>query len=236
MYGVRTQPYRALMSTSRARKSAVPPNRIKEFRELAKLSQERLAEMLGTTHPTVQRIENGKQALTDAWLYKFAKALKRRPAELLRVSASEATSCKVIGDVAAGVFKEALEWDEDQQYDVGLYRDDRFPGAPRFALEVRGNSMNRLYPPGSIVVCVKFGDIGRDAKPGERVVVQRYAHDEVEATLKELVQDEHGRKWLWPRSTDPEFQQPWRVPDRKEDPGDERLEIWALVIWSSKRE
>lgn len=144
-------------------------------------------------------------------------------------------TAEVVGAVAAGVFRDALEWDPDDRYQVPLIRDDRYPGVERFALEVRGPSMNLVYPHGSVVFCVKFFHIARDPIPGERVVVQRYAHDQVEATLKEFVVDQDKRRWLWPRSNDPQFQQPWPVPRRGEKVK-EKLEIWALVVGSYKPE
>lgn len=233
MYGLRTGAYRAPMSSKAQRKPPDPPNRVREFRKAAGVTQEQLAEKLNTTHATIQRIETGKQALTDTWLYALAKVLKRRPAELLRIQPG-ARAGMVVGAVAAGVWREALEWPEDERYEMPLFPDDRFPGARRFGLEVRGPSMNLYYPPGSVVVCVRFLDIDRAPKQGDRVVVQRYDQDQVEATLKEFVVDEQGRKWLWPRSSDPDFQQPWPVIRQGE--AKDRLEIWALVVGSYKRE
>ena len=49
----------------------------------------------------------------------------------------------------------------------------------------------------------------RNAEETARVIVQRRNADGLfEATLKEYVVDEHGKKWLWPRSYDPEHQSP----------------------------
>lgn len=69
--------------------------------------------------------------------------------------------------------------------------------------------MDRVYPEGTIVVCIRYSDIGREPKAGERVIcLRRDAGGEYEATIKEYQVDEQGRHILWPRSADPEFQQP----------------------------
>lgn len=122
----------------------------------------------------------------------------------------------VKGAVQAGVYREAIEWNGDEWYSLTIpMNHDRFPGVERFGLEVRGNSMNRIYPEGSIVLVVRFGDIGRGPKSGERVVVLRRSEhsNEYEATLKEYELDAAGRHVLWPRSTDPEFQTPFVLSD-----------------------
>jgi len=111
--------------------------------------------------------------------------------------------------VQAGVWREATEWPEDDWYSVTVPADERYPGMERFGLVVRGTSMDRLYPEGTIVLAVRFGDLGRTPNPGERVVVlRRDRRGEFEATLKEFDVDVRGRILLWPRSSDPEFQSP----------------------------
>jgi hypothetical protein len=73
--------------------------------------------------------------------------------------------------------------------------------------------MNRLYPNGSVIVCVRFADIGRGPSPGERVVcLRRSADGQFEATVKEFDQDTNGRRLLWPRSDHPDFQAPLLLP------------------------
>lgn len=120
------------------------------------------------------------------------------------------TKVNVIGRVQAGEWVEAFELLPDDWYAIDAPLDSRFNGVPRFALEVRGPSMNRLYAQGDIVICVRISDIGRMPRSGERVVVQRTNEQGmIEATIKEYVVDEDGKVWLWPRSTYPEFQQPY---------------------------
>ncbi|HZH27891.1 MAG TPA: XRE family transcriptional regulator [Azospirillaceae bacterium] len=120
----------------------------------------------------------------------------------------------VMGAVQAGLWQEAVEWEASDWYALTVMDDPRYTTIPRFGLEVRGNSMNRLYPHGTVLVCVKFSDLAREPKPGEKVIcLRRSVTAEFEATVKEYQRDEKGRHVLWPRSTEPEFQQPIVLDD-----------------------
>lgn len=59
------------------------PNRLREWREAAGLSQEDLAERLGTTAQTISRKETGARTLTLDELDQIAPVLGCRPADLL---------------------------------------------------------------------------------------------------------------------------------------------------------
>jgi SOS-response transcriptional repressor LexA len=110
----------------------------------------------------------------------------------------------VIGEVQAGVWREAFQWPEHDRYPMPFPADPRFPNIPRFALLVRGHSMNKLYPDSSVIACSRYSDIGRGPSHGEKVVAMRFRHSLVEATCKEFVLDS-GVPWLVPHSTDESF-------------------------------
>lgn len=59
------------------------PNRIREWRRAAGLTQERLAEIVGTTGQSIGRKEKGERSLTVYELEQIAVALGCRPADLL---------------------------------------------------------------------------------------------------------------------------------------------------------
>ncbi len=63
------------------------PNRIRELRIACKMTQERLAELCGTTNAQISRLESAGVQLTPAWMQKLSKALNCAPAELLPLSA-----------------------------------------------------------------------------------------------------------------------------------------------------
>jgi len=144
-------------------------------------------------------------------------------------------SAMVLGTVQAGIYSEASEWPPDDRYPVPVLDDPDFYVCPKFGLEVAGDSMDLVYPPGSIVVCVTLPHVDRNPLPGERVVVQRRnSANEIEATLKEYQIDNDGVPWLWPRSSNPDFQSPIRY-DQDAQQGDE-VRITAIVIMSIQPE
>lgn len=143
------------------------------------------------------------------------------------------TTFMVAGYVEAGLWRDAVEWDQSLWYPVDVPVPARFRGKAR-ALEVRGRSMDLVYPPGSVVVWVEMLDF-RPPRDGDRVIV--YAHHEgdarIEATVKELRVDGTER-WLWPRSTDPAHQ----APINTGSPGEHisSIEIRGIIIGSYRPE
>ena len=140
----------------------------------------------------------------------------------------------VKGDVAAGMWRDAWEYEPDE-WEVFTGRADiSAPLSERFGLRVIGDSMDEIYPPGSIIECVKYDGL-EQIPSGKRVVcVRTRAGGEMEATVKELVRDPDGREWLRPRSKNPIFQ---AFPaDKPDDPQIVKIEIIALVVSSIRPE
>jgi len=95
--------------------------------------------------------------------------------------------------------------------------DERYFGMDRFALTVRGPSMNIKIPDGSIVICVSYIELGRNPRIGEYVVVNRSVGNGLtEATIKEYGIHK-GVPALIPRSTDPMFSEPLIIDNNGED-------------------
>lgn len=138
------------------------------------------------------------------------------------------------GAVQAGLFIEAREWPEDDWRPAPVAADPRYPADLQYALEVRGPSMNLLYPAGSVVICFPLLHLDRDLKSGDKVIVSRQHNGSAsrEITIKELRINEAGEAWLWPRSSDPEYQQPWRISGQNGD----TIEVVAIVIGSYRPE
>lgn len=57
-------------------------NFLREIRTQRGLTQEKLAELVGTSHPTVQRHENSKRRLTHEWIAKYSQALQCHPSDI----------------------------------------------------------------------------------------------------------------------------------------------------------
>lgn len=127
----------------------------------------------------------------------------RGPADSTTVGHPATEYVEVVGAVQAGIWREAIEWPAADRFTVPTLASARFPGRDRFALQVRGDSMNLCVADGSIVFCVR---IVAEAEPRDNdlVVVQR-GNDtgDVEATLKRL-KDRSGVWWLMPESDNPE--------------------------------
>ncbi|MBS1044536.1 LexA family protein [Gluconobacter cerinus] len=110
----------------------------------------------------------------------------------------------VIGYVQAGVFQHGFSQDYPSEY-IPVAPDHRYPSLPRVAFRVRGDSMDLLYPEGTIVLAVRISDLARAPKTGEKVVVIRQTNGDQEATIKQIEIKEDGKVVLWPRSSNPEF-------------------------------
>lgn len=173
-------------------------------------------------------LNGGSNSLTDETYQKLADAEKVHPL-LLKEELPLARityAIKVIGAVQAGVWCEAMSWEREQQFTVMASVPERY-SRKSFGLQMVGPSMNRFYPEGSIAICVSIHDFHRDLKDEDHVVVQRIRADgKIEATVKELKIDDAGKAWLWPRSTDPRFQQPLSL----EDPNGEAVEVQVTAI------
>lgn len=150
-------------------------------------------------------------------------------------------SVNVLGAVQAGIFTEAIEWPQSEHYGMTIPVDDGYPQhLKRYGLEVRGESMNRIFPAGSLVYVIDFWDLGRPPETGDYVtVLRRDPHGPgMEATIKALEIRPDGSACLWPQSTDPNFQQPLVIPapdlENPECAGCPDIQIKALVIGSLK--
>jgi transcriptional regulator with XRE-family HTH domain len=223
------------------------PNRIRELRKIRGLSLESLAERMETSNQQVSRLETGRRRLTIEWMRKAAKALEVEMAELLvppngtsiksdfsTVAPAELAPYYVVGEVQAGSWRETLELPPEEWEPVLFGERPEYRGLPRFGLRVRGPSMNALYPQGTVLDCIKFIDLHRLPRSGDRVIVQRHRPEGlIEATAKEL--RFNGQRWeLWPRSHHPAHQSPVVVEG---DIGeDSTVEIYALIIGSYQPE
>jgi phage repressor protein C with HTH and peptisase S24 domain len=59
------------------------PNRIREFRENARLSMQALADRAGTSAPQINKLEKGERKLTVDWMIRLGRALNVDPKDLM---------------------------------------------------------------------------------------------------------------------------------------------------------
>lgn len=177
---------------------------LQALRKKRGLSQAKLAEIVGVEQPTIQRWESGKRMPDLDSLDLLAKALGVSAGALLDGDAlvSIGPTLFIKGEVAAGVWRAAAEWPESEWQAFTGRSDVAASVEHRFGLRLVGDSMDLLYPPGTIIECVStFGHI--EPSPGKRVViVRKNDRQEYEATVKELVEQD-GALWAVPRSTNP---------------------------------
>lgn len=58
-------------------------NYLRDWREFRKMSQEELADKIGTTKAVISLLENEKRPLSSKWLRKLAVPLKTKPGHIL---------------------------------------------------------------------------------------------------------------------------------------------------------
>lgn len=209
-------------------------DRLKVLRKRKHMTQAALAEAMGVEQPTVQRWEKGKREPSLEQLIKLAHILDVEPGALIDPMLAVSTGPRLFikGEVAAGVWKEAFELPEDEWLSFTGRDDVTADTEHRFGLRVLGDSMDEVYPPGTIIECVStFGRI--EPRPGRRVViVRRNENNEVEATVKELV-EQGGDLWAVPRSSNP-VHTPIKL--NGPEPGIVETRIAAVVVASVRPE
>ena len=185
--------------------------------------------MIGTTAATVQRLETGKRKLTQEWAEALAPALRVHVDEVFgNILPIAKNGIPVLGDVQAGVWREIDTVDEEKYPPLPLSPDPRYHERAQFALMVRGESMNKVFPPGQFIVCVRWSEINRGPRDGDLVVVERRRDGLIEATVKRVAIK--GQKlYLMPESTDPRFQTPIEIQLDGSIANDE-IVLTALVI------
>jgi SOS-response transcriptional repressor LexA len=215
--------------------------RLKQAREKSGWhSAKAAAEAMGVKVATYIQHENGTRGFPAERAARYARFFRVTPEWLLYGKASSAEPTElgprlfVKGEVAAGIWKEAWEVREDEWQVFTGRADVAAPIQRRFGLRVVGNSMDVIYPPGTILECVQNN--GDEPIPdGKRVIVIRTKLDgTVEATVKELVRDEQGVEWLVPRSHNPAYQA-FRG-DQPDSTDIASIEIVGIVVASTRLE
>lgn len=132
-----------------------------------------------------------------------------------------AAPIEVRGDVEAGVWREAMEWPPFDRYKITVPVDSSYGNIPRYGLLVRGDSMNKVFPDGTVVIVINYADLGRGPRTGDYAVALRRSRcgSEFEATVKAVQVSENGDMILWPQSFSPDFKPVILHADRSGDYG-----------------
>lgn len=199
------------------------------------------ARAFGWELPAYRHHENGTRAFDVEAAKRYGRAFRVNPGWLLALDKVEAVPIaagrerivEVTGSVAAGEWRESVEWPESDRFEI-VVEASPFPKARRFGLRVDGFSMDLDFAPGTLLDCISIFDIAIKPESGDFVIVERVRDDGLrELTVKQYRRDENGRTWLLPRSTRPEFQSPLEIgiPDHDHS-GDDRVQVIAYVIGS----
>ena len=197
-------------------------NRIKELRTEKKITQEALGEKLNTSKVQISRLEKGQRKLTQDWVEKLCEVLDCSSDYLLGItderysgntaSPIKTSTLKVIAPVQAGHWRDAFEYDLDDQDEIHI--PEELAGNDNlFAVRVQGHSMDLEFPDNTILICISPYHLTTPIQDEDCVIVQRVRNGEYETTVKCLkIDDNTGRAFLMPRSSKPEFQKPLIVP------------------------
>lgn len=177
--------------------------RIAAARNAKGWSQKDLAKKIGTTQQQIARYESGANDVKSSVLLKLSAALGVTVSYLLAldddpsfvsVVSSDTVPVPVLGRIAAGTPRAAFSQSDDY-HDTQRGLVASHPHA--FWLVVAGNSMNRLFPEGALVLVdpdveVHSGDVGAIFVNGD------------DATIKRIF-FEDGAVRLHPESWDPDY-------------------------------
>lgn len=219
-------------------KETLLQRRLRERMEERNVKAAPLATELGLSDSFVRDILRGKTSSPSASnLKKLADALGTSPdylmgetdqAELTRRKPIPSRGVPFRGEVAAGVFIEVGEGLESPDEWLPFNPVPHFPEGSVYCLTVRGNSLDKIAPAGSILLCVDLSQTGIEVKDGDLVIVERQKAQGglLEMTAKR-VRSVRGGFELYPESSDPKWK-PVTYP-RASDADGETITILARV-------
>ncbi len=107
------------------------------LRKRARLSQERLAQLAGTSQPQIQRLEKGTRGLSKKWATKIAPHVRTIPEELMFGD----RTVPIVGILSAGEAHFGSKGDQN----LGRARMPRGGSEETVACEVRGDSLGGAF-------------------------------------------------------------------------------------------
>lgn len=151
---------------------------IKYYRKKLGLTQEELGNYVGVQKSAIAKYENGRiENLKRTTIEKLSELFGILPSELLGISTTNnvmSNTTNVIGVVPAGTPLEAIE-------DIigEIEYPSRFANKEVFALQIKGDSMNKVLPDGCIGLFEKTstldnGEIGAIMVNGDDATVKKF--------------------------------------------------------------
>lgn len=179
-----------------------------------KIDQYYAAEKLGISQPRLNQWLNGRREPDAENIQNFCKIFGTTPNALFEEEQSKVLSVKQIfriGFVEAGAWTEAVQLPRDEWLPVNYPINDNLRKRNVFALGVRGNSMNKIFPPDrTTLICLDIRDycdmVKEGIQNGDFVVAQRVSNDgRYEATVKRYTRIDEGMVVLEAMSNDPRY-------------------------------
>lgn len=126
---------------------------LRELRETAGLSQQKLADLVGTSQPQIKRLEAGERKMTRPWALRLAPVLGVTPEQMLFPESTMNNVVGVRGIISGGG---TIETGDEQPDPSGNLFEITVPfpvpdGAVAFL--VKGDSMWPRYDPDDVVIC-----------------------------------------------------------------------------------
>lgn len=190
------------------------------------------AESLGIKYPTYAAHENGSRKpdidqakryaqrfrVTVQWLLTGKDKEKVLPLDFLPVT----------GKVSAGLPQPVESIETDSLFEMIPASSD-YPSEWQFAMEVEGESLNKIAPNGSRLVCLSIDESGYSVQDGDLVIVERRMFDgqAIERTAKRIRKTSQGFD-LWPESNSEEHQKPIPINGNEDS---EEYSVRAVVLW-----
>jgi SOS-response transcriptional repressor LexA len=137
------------------------------------------------------------------------------------------------GKVAAGVWLEIDQAFEPEEW-LPFNPVPQYPEGAVYCLTVEGDSIDRIAPQGSVLVCVDLYESGVTIRDGDLVIVERSKQqDGLRETTAKRVRSVPGGLELYPESSNPKWL-PIFVPDDRRE-RDDTLQIKARVEYIMSR-
>lgn len=235
---------------------------LRRLRKRADLTQEQAADAYGVVVQSWRRYEWGQRDLSFDQLGKLAEAVGSDREELIRLRTdilggdapreaapppatvlpfpgrvTQDDGLPIRDRVRAGQWREADDTDQSEPRYFPATRDPRFPGADQWMSEVEGDSVNMLgIHSGDLVHCVDCIAINYSPETGDLVEVERlrFGGAERELTIKQIEVTADGIL-LWPRSTNPKWQEPLVLTDGALDGEEIEVRIRAKILSATRR-
>jgi transcriptional regulator with XRE-family HTH domain len=182
------------------------PNRIRELNKERGWDYDLLAEKVGSHPKTIGALARGDAEMTLTWMKRLARAFNVNATEIIeRPASAHLRSVLISGTVQAGAWADNHTFEPQDRTSIAVHNDPELRGLDLYALKIEGESMNKFYPAGSIVVLTRLAQRPGEIQIGKRYHVVRTRGDLIEETIKTLVRASNGEYWLQPESDSPEF-------------------------------